>query len=222
MVNKQDARAAIPDASLQALLGFGAATVFEAQGRRGAVSPAIKPVDPSMRLVGRALTVRARPGDNLMLHVAIERAQRGDVIVVDASGYTEAGVWGDVMTLCAQQRGIAGLVVDGAVRDSAQMTEMGFAVFSRGICIKDTTKSQRGEIDVELDFCGVRIRPGDVLVGDRDGLVVVEQGDVERAIRVSREREEKEAGLRAQIRSGKSTLEVLGLEEIARTLGLKT
>lgn len=211
----------IAPARLQILLGLGAATIFEAQGQRGAISPAIRAVDPAMRLVGRALTVTSRPGDNLMLHFAVDRARPGDVLVVDCGGFLDAGVWGDIMTLCAQQRGIAGLVVDGAVRDTASLATMGFPVFSRGVCIKDTTKSQGGEINVPLDFCGVRIEPGDVIVGDRDGLVVVRQDDVERAIQVSLEREAKEEGVRAKIRAGQSTLQIFGLDKQVRELGIK-
>src|SRR5690606_18793986 len=151
-----------------------AATVHEAQGQKGALSSAIKPLDPAMRLAGPALTVNCRPDDNLAIHYALTIARPGDVIVVDAKGFVEAGAWGDVMTLMARKKGVAGLVIDGSVRDANAIVEMGFPVFSRGISIKGTAKNQPGAVDVPIVCGGVGINPGDVVLGDRDGLVVIE------------------------------------------------
>ena len=126
------------------LRALGAATVYEAQGAKGALDSGIKPLDPRSRLVGPALTVDTRPADNLMLHYALLKARPGDVLVVDAKGFLEAGPWGDVLTTAAIKAGIAGLVIHGAVRDASAIVEMGFPVFCRGLSIKGTGKNQPG------------------------------------------------------------------------------
>lgn len=190
---------------------LGAATVYEAQGQRGAVDPAIKPLDPRMSMAGRAVTVRLEPADNWFIHLGLLEAGPGDVLVVDACGYLQAGPWGDVLTLAAQERGLAGLVIDGAVRDSRAIVEAGFPVFARGTCIRRTTKVQRGDIGIDVVIGGVAVRQGDVLVGDADGLVLVEGTEVDASLRAAELREEAEEEMRARIREGASTLELLGL-----------
>lgn len=203
-----------------ALLRLGTATVHEAQGQKGAVNGAIRPLDPAMRLAGPALTVRCRPGDNLALHHALTKIQPGQVLVVDAEGFVEAGPWGDVMSEAAMLRGCAGLVIDGSVRDSQTIIDMGFPVFSRGISIKGTNKYQPGQIGVPVVLGGIVVRTGDIVVGDRDGLVVVLAEEVESAIRASQEREDKEHAFRAQLRAGKSTVELIGLDKLLRSYNM--
>lgn len=207
-------------ATLHALRQLGAATIYEAQGAKGALDSGIKPIAPGMRLAGPALTVDTRPADNLMLHYAMLKAQPGDVLVVDAKGFLEAGVWGDVFTEQAQRIGLAGLVIHGAVRDAAAMTEAGFPVFSRGLSIKGTGKHQPGRLNVTVTIGDVGIDPGDIIVGDRDGVVVVRRHEVDAVLLKSRQREEKEARFRQQIRDGATTVELLGLEETLRRLQL--
>lgn len=197
--------------NMQCLAGLGAATVYEANGQRDALDPAIKPLDPHSRVAGRAVTVELEPGDNWFIHVALLEAAEGDILVVDAKGYTEAGPWGDVLTLAAQQRGLAALVIDGAVRDSQEIIDSGFPVFTRGVCIRKTTKVQAGKVNVPVTIGGVLIEPGDILVGDADGLVRVRAEDVETALASSEQREQKEEQMRSRIRQGASTLELLGL-----------
>lgn len=208
-------------ATLHALRQLGAATIYEAQGAKGALDSGIKPIAPGMRLAGPALTVDTRPADNLMLHYAMLKARPGDVLVVDAKGFLEAGVWGDVFTEQAQRIGLAGLVIHGAVRDAAAMTEAGFPVFSRGLSIKGTGKHQPGRLNVTVTIGDVAIDPGDVIVGDQDGVVVVKRHEVDAVLRKSRQREEKEAQFRQQIRDGATTVDLLGLEEILRRLELR-
>lgn len=203
-----------------ALLSIGTATAHEAQGQKGAVHGGFRPIDNAMRLAGPAFTVRCRPGDNLVLHYALTKVQPGQVLVVDAQGFTEAGPWGDVMSMAAQVRGVAGLVIDGAVRDSQSITQMGFPVFSRGISIKGTSKYQPGEVGDPIVLGGVAVRTGDIVVGDRDGVLVVLAEEIDLAIANSRERETKEAAIRAQIRAGKTTVELLGLEKILASYGM--
>lgn len=206
--------------TLHALRQLGAATVHEAQGGKGALDSGIKPIAAHMRLAGPAFTVDTRPADNLMLHYAMLKARAGDVLVVDAKGFLEAGVWGDVFTEQAQRIGLAGLVIHGAVRDAAAMTEAGFPVFSRGLSIKGTGKHQPGRINVTVTIGDVSINPGDIIVGDQDGVVVVQRHEVEQVLAKSRQREDKEAYFRQQIRNGATTVELLGLEETLRRLEL--
>ncbi|MGX9697961.1 4-carboxy-4-hydroxy-2-oxoadipate aldolase/oxaloacetate decarboxylase [Janthinobacterium lividum] len=207
-------------ATLHALRQLGAATIYEAQGAKGALDSGIKPIAPGMRLAGPALTVDTRPADNLMLHYAMLKARSGDVLVVDAKGFMEAGVWGDVFTEQAQRIGLAGLVIHGAVRDAAAMTQAGFPVFSRGLSIKGTGKHQPGRLNVTITIGDVGIDPGDIIVGDQDGVVVVRRHEVDDVLLKSRQREEKEAQFRQQIRDGATTVELLGLDETLRRLQL--
>jgi 4-hydroxy-4-methyl-2-oxoglutarate aldolase len=203
------------------LRALGAATVYEAQGAKGALDSGIKPIDPASRLVGPALTVDTRPADNLMLHYALLKAKPGDVLVVDAKGFLEAGPWGDVLTAAALKAGVAGLVIHGAVRDAEAIVATGFPVFCRGLSIKGTGKVHAGKINVPVCIGDVLIRPGDIVVGDRDGLVVVPPDEVVSVLESARAREAKEAGFRSAIERGASTAELLGLMPTLESLGLR-
>ncbi len=209
----------VPAGDLQRLLMLGTATVYEAQGQRGSIAAEIRPIDPSMKLIGTALTVSTSPGDNLMLHQAVLMARPGDVLVVDAKGFTDAGPWGDVLTLAAQQAGIAGLVIDGSVRDSEAIIEAGFPVFSRGISIRGTTKVDPGHVGGVINFAGTLVERGDIIIGDRDGLVVVKAGEVPDSLRRAEVREAKEEEFRRQIMDGASTAELLGLLPVLQRYG---
>jgi 4-hydroxy-4-methyl-2-oxoglutarate aldolase len=211
----------ITAARLDQLKRLGTATIHEAQGQRGAVDPRIAPLDPTMRLAGPALTVDIRPGDNLMIHYALTKARPGDVLVVDAKAFVDAGPWGDVLTFAAQQIGIAGLVIDGAVRDASQIVEMGFPVFCRGLSIRGTNKHQPGKLNLPLILGGAAVRPGDIVVGDRDGLVIVAADEVPEVIAASAAREQKEAQMRERLAQGATMVELLGLRETLDSLGLR-
>lgn len=205
---------------LAVLRDYGTATIYEAQGAKGALDSGIKPIDPGMRLAGPALTVDTRPADNLMLHYALLKAKPGDVLVVDAKAFVEAGPWGDVMTQQALQIGLAGLIINGAVRDATTIVEMGFPVFCRGLSIKSTGKNQPGLINVPVCIGDVQINPGDFVVGDRDGVVVVRKDEIDHAITSSMARIEKEKGYRQEILKGVMTAKLLGLEETLRKFNL--
>lgn len=207
--------------TLRGLRELGAATVHEAQGGKGALDCGMKPIDAAMRVAGPAFTVDARPADNLMLHYAMLKARPGDVLVVDAKGFLEAGVWGDVFTEQALKIGLAGLVINGAVRDAAAIIAAGFPVFARGLSIKGTGKHQPGRIEVPIVIGDVQIHPGDIVVGDQDGLVVVARGDAEAVLALGRAREEKEAAYREQIRNGATTVDLLDLAETLQRLNLR-
>ena len=208
------------EAMFDQLRALGSATVYEAQGAQGALDHGIKPLDPSSRLVGPALTVDARPADNLILHYALLKARPGDVLVVDSKGFLEAGPWGDVLTAAALKAGIAGLVINGAVRDADAIVQSRFPVFCRGLSIKGTGKQQPGRVNVPISIGDVLIRPGDVIVGDRDGVVVVAPEAMVAVIASARAREAKETEYRAAIARGVNTAELLGLMPTLERLGL--
>jgi 4-hydroxy-4-methyl-2-oxoglutarate aldolase len=150
------------------------------------------------------------PRDNMMLHRAIAAAGEGDVIVVYTSDFWEAGYWGEIMAVASRARGIAGLVIDGCVRDAEPITALGFPVFSRGLCIHGTTKFGKGTLNEPITIGQVTIQPGDIVVGDRDGVVIVPKGKTAEAIEKARAREEKEARVMERLRNGETTLEIYG------------
>lgn len=193
---------------------LSSATVHEASGGRGALSSRIKPIDPSMHVCGPAVTVKVRPGDNLMLHKAIYVAKAGDVIVADAQGFVEAGAWGEIMAVAARARGLGGLVFNGAIRDTREIVELGFPAFCAGVSIKGTEKVSLGPINHPLIMDNVLINPGDLVVGDRDGVVIVRREDAEDVLQKARDREQKEARAMDRLRAGESTLDMFGFAQI--------
>lgn len=203
------------------LANLGAATLYEAQGRQGALSSAIRPLDPNLRVAGPALTVHAQPGDNLIVHYALTKARPGDVLVIDAGGYLEAGLWGDLLTEAAMALGIAGAVIDGAVRDSLAIRAMGFPLFSRGKSIKGTLKNQPGAVGGPLVCAGAIIERGDIVVGDADGVVVVQASRVHEVVEAARAREAQEAEMRMALRGGATSVELMGLATKLAALGLR-
>lgn len=206
---------------LSALRDLGSATVYEAQGAFGALDSGIKPLDPSSRLAAPAFTVDMRPADNLMLHYALLKARPGEVLVVDAKAFVEAGPWGDVLTAMAQKIGIAGLVINGAVRDATAIVDAGFPVWCRGLSIKGTAKNQPGRINVPVAIGDVVIHPGDIVVADRDGIAIVPAARVDQVLEAALDREQKESRMRDAIAQGATTAELLNLTETLRRLGLE-
>jgi 4-hydroxy-4-methyl-2-oxoglutarate aldolase len=200
--------------------GIGTATVHEASGRKGAVDSAIKPISRGVRLCGPAVTVQCHPGDNLMLHKAIERAQPGDVLVASVQGYYEAGYWGGLMATSAVARKIGGLAIDGSIRDSAEIIQMGFPVFCRGFCIRGTTKTVLGLVNHPIVFGGVLVHPGDLILGDDDGMVVVGRMECEEVLKASIKRIEAEKTKAEKLRAGISGVELNQLEKVFKFLGM--
>jgi 4-hydroxy-4-methyl-2-oxoglutarate aldolase len=197
--------------SAASLLPLGTATVGEAWPAARMMSAPLRPLAPGMVLAGRALTVRCRPGDNLALHLAIAAAQPGDVLVVDYGGSVESGPFGEIMALACQMRGIAGLVIDGAVRDSAQITSLGFPVFARGLNIRGTVKQDPGVIGSTLAIGGVDITTGDVVFADADAILVLAISDLDAALAAARDRAARETLIMDRLRQGETTLSILGL-----------
>ena len=202
------------------LARIGAATVHEGLGQRGYVDAAIAALDPATRVAGPAYTVEATPGDNLAIHYALAHAAPGDVIVVDYKGYMRAAAIGDVMAFSAKARGIAAFVIDGAVRDAALVVEMGFPVFARGLCITGPTKSMPGKVQVPVSIGGCIVQPGDIVVGDRDGLVVVPAAEVDSALEAASARDAREVAIRDRLAQGATTVELLNLAESVRKHGI--
>lgn len=203
------------------LSSFETATVHEASGGKGALSSDIKPINSHMRLCGPVVTVACRPGDNLIIHKAIYVAEPEDVLMVTVGGYTEAGPWGEIMTVAAQARGIAGLIIDGSVRDSSSIIDTKFPVFSKGLSIKGTTKDCLGFINHPICIGGVTVHPGDVVLGDGDGVVVVAHQELAEVLKKCKFRKEKEEKIKEELKRGKSTLELYGFDKILQVKGLK-
>jgi 4-hydroxy-4-methyl-2-oxoglutarate aldolase len=209
-------------ADVEALSKFSVATIHEAQGRLGAVNPKIKPLDRNMSFCGSAFTVRCAPRDNIMLQVAISYAKAGDVIVASAGEYEDAGSFGDVLGNACKAKGIAALVTDTGVRDSKELIELGFPVFSRSLCVIGTVKETLGQINDEIVFGGQLVRPGDIVRGDADGVVIIRREDAANVAKLAQAREDAEAGYIAAYKAGKSVIEVSNLAGVLAAKGLTT
>jgi 4-hydroxy-4-methyl-2-oxoglutarate aldolase len=198
------------------LLPLGTATVGEAwpPARLGAAP--LRPLAPGMALAGPALTVRCLPGDNLALHLAIAAARPGDVLVVDYGGSLESGPFGEIMALACQMRGIAGMVIDGAVRDSAQIAALGFPVFARGLNIRGTVKKDPGVIGGTIHLGGTDIAAADVVLADADAILALNGSDLDAALAAARNRAGRETRVMDRLRQGETTLSILGLSEETR------
>ncbi|MFC4231348.1 4-carboxy-4-hydroxy-2-oxoadipate aldolase/oxaloacetate decarboxylase [Parasediminibacterium paludis] len=199
--------------TLEQLSKFSTATICEALGNVNYLPSGIKPIASSMKVCGPAYTVQTMPRDNVLLHRAYAYAKPGEVIIADCSGFYEAGYWGDLLSLGAQQHGISGLVIDGCVRDADDIIKLGFPVFSRGLCIRGTSNHGDGKLNEPIIIEGVVIYPGDIVVGDRDGVVIVPANDIEETINKCIAREAKEARTREELRKGKPSIEIYGWKE---------
>jgi 4-hydroxy-4-methyl-2-oxoglutarate aldolase len=209
-----------PSGLVEGFAKLGAATVHEASGRKGAVDPAIKPIRRGLRLCGPAFTVQCAPGDNLMLHKALEKARPGDVLVASVGGHPEGGYFGGLMAVSAVARRLGGLAIDGCIRDSEEIVAMGFPIFSRGLCIRGTSKSVPGLVNHPTVFGGVVVQPGDLILGDDDGLVVVSRAEAQAVLERALQRVEAETKKAAQLRSGVSSVELNKLGKVFKALGL--
>ncbi len=198
------------DVQVSDALALGAATLGESGARR--MHPRVKPAWPGARVAGRAYPVRCSPGDNLAIHVAVTRAPAGSVLVADMGGERDFGYWGEVLTTGAEARGIAGLVIDACVRDCDALAAHGFPVFSTGLALTGASKTQPGAVDRTVTVGDVAVEPGDWVVGDVDGVVVLPGPELDAVLTAGRARMAKEAALFATLRDGGSTVEVFGLD----------
>jgi len=185
---------------------------------QGTMDSGIKPIDPKSRMLGRAVTVQCYPGDNLALHQGIYAAEPGDVLILDCHGYTEAGHFGDIMALACQVRGIAGVVIDGSCRDSEDIKELGLPVFVRGFNPSGTVKASLGKVNVPVTCGGVRVNPGDMVLGDCDGVVVVPREKEDQVFEKAQAKFAKEEKLVEELKAGKTTLEIYGFDKLIKKL----
>jgi 4-hydroxy-4-methyl-2-oxoglutarate aldolase len=191
------------------------ATLHEAGKKIGALPSAIKPVAPHFRFAGQALTVHMPAGDNLWLHRALDVAQAGDVLVVFCNGAYEHGYWGEIMTTMAKVRGLAGLVMDGCVRDGQLLAEIGFPVFARGLCIQGTGKDfgATGWINHPVMMGDIVVQAGDLVVGDGDGVVAIASARASEIVAAAQAREADEAAILQRLQAGETTLAIYGFDK---------
>ena len=213
----------IPRADADVIAGLGqcgSATVHEAQGRRGFVDASIRPIQKDRRLAGSAVTVSCHPGDNLMIHAAVEMCQAGDVLVVTNTAPSSHGMFGELIATSLMSRGVQALVIDAGVRDTSELRKLGFAAWSRFVSCQGTVKASPGSVNVPVVLGGVVVDPGDVIVADDDGVVVVKREEAGSVLEQSRALEVKEAATRTRLAAGELGIDMYGLRSLLDSLGV--
>ena len=211
-----------PDAEAVRALGeLGVATVHEAQGRTGLMLPYMRPIYSSAKIAGPAVTVSCQAGDNLMIHASVEVCKPGDVLVVTTTSESTDGMFGELLATSLRAHGVLGLVIDAGVRDVADLTAMEFPVWSKAISSQGTVKASAGSVNVAVVCAGVIVHPGDVIVGDVDGVVVVPRERAAEVARLGRQRVEKEEQNRQRLRAGELGLDMYGLRAKLKELGVE-
>jgi len=206
---------------VKALGGQGVATVHEAQGRTGLMRPYMRPIYPAARLAGPAVTVSCPPGDNLMIHAAVEVCEPGDVLVVVTTSESTDGMFGELLATSCKAHGIAGLIIDAGVRDVADLAQMNFPVWSKAISAQGTVKASGGSVNVSVVCAGTAVSPGDAVIADQDGVVIVRRDAAAEVARLGEARLEKENKSRERLRAGELGLDFYGLRAKLKELGVE-
>jgi 4-hydroxy-4-methyl-2-oxoglutarate aldolase len=211
-----------PNAETIKILGsVGVATVHEAQGRSGLLRPYMRPIYPTARVAGPAVTVSCQPGDNLMIHASIEVCHPGDILVVVTTSESTDGMFGELLGVSCQAHGIAGLIIDAGVRDTAELATMSFPVWAKAVSAQGTVKSTAGDVNIPVVCAGAMINPGDVIVADADGVVVVPREKAGHVAQASEQRIAKEERSRQRLRTGELGLDFYGLRAKLVELGVE-
>ncbi|MER5946341.1 4-carboxy-4-hydroxy-2-oxoadipate aldolase/oxaloacetate decarboxylase [Streptomyces sp. NPDC001904] len=205
---------------VEALAGYGVATVHEAMGRTGLLGHHLRPNQQDARVAGTAVTVLSWPGDNLMIHAAVEQCGEGDILVVTTTSPSTDGMFGELFATALKRRGVRGIVTNAGIRDTAELRAMGFHAWSAAVSAQGTVKATGGSVNVPVVIGGETVRPGDVIVADDDGVVVVPRERARETAAGSRAREDKEAATRAAFDEGKLGLDRYGLRDTLRQLGV--
>ena len=207
--------------AIETLQRLGVSTVHEAQGRSGLLQPYMRPLWRGARVAGSAVTALCHPGDNWMIHVACDVVKKGDILVVACSSENSDGAFGELLATSLKALGVKGVVLDMGCRDAAEISEMKFPLWSRAISAKGTVKASVGSVNVPVVCAGVNVKPGDVIVADDDGVVVVDRKKAQEVARAGEEREKKEAGSRARLQKGELGLDIYGMRKQLEEKGLK-
>jgi 4-hydroxy-4-methyl-2-oxoglutarate aldolase len=207
--------------TIRVLRDLGVATIHEAQGRSGLMRPYMRPIYASARVAGSAITVSCQAGDNLMIHAALDVCQAGDVLVVTTTSESTDGMFGELLAVSARARGVAGLAIDAGVRDVTDITAMDFPVWAKAISAHGTVKATPGSVNIPVVCAGAIVRPGDVIVGDADGVVVVPRAMADTVATLGTERVAKEQKSRERLRAGELGLDMYGWRERLTDLGVR-